>query len=626
MEGKYIIIDNSEYSLKEEPGNTLGDYEILQTLGKGSFGFVAKVKSRRDHKLYALKMIDFTSMKDQNEINFAFNEIQIIQSLNSPHITKYYTSFVEQNKLYIIMEFMNNGDLKGYISAIQAMNNPIPENEIWELFYQCAAGLSYIHRSKLIHRDIKPANLFMTVDKTIKIGDFGVSAIKKQNVNFNQFGNPIFSKETLMVGTPAYMSPEIINHQGYDNKADVYALGVTFHEMCYFNTPRKIVQAFGPEGITVKFEDVPPQSNVNLYSKDVYNLIQWMLEKDPNKRPKSHDLFNCIKKIYNSKARNNSTIDGVYRCLFSFQNLTNYMKKNENYINQTALERPICGTFIYSMKRFDRNDWPTALIMLRDNLTYQNPIFSDPGQIDPIELVEFILRRFHKETTVNPNITPENPYFFTPDNNPSIQSYQQSFQNYIQFNQNYKSCISDFFFGTYEIVRFCNNCKTNKFYFSNFIHIVFDIDEALKNGLSGNYNYLINYFQKQNSIIREQLGFCFFCNNNTKHSEKQKFFTLPYNLIICFKGERKTYNNKYIKYQNRLDLSGLGIKNEKTIYNLKGVIKSYINKEQKYYICIYEDYIKKNWVICDGYSKEFIISPLNHSMGDVVMLFYSSID
>ena len=193
MEGKYIIIDNSEYSLKEEPGNTLGDYEILQTLGKGSFGFVAKVKSRRDNKLYALKMIDFTSMKDQNEINFAYNEIQIIQSLNSPHIIKYHTSFVEQNKLYIIMEFMNNGDLKGYMSAIQAMNNPIPENEIWELFYQCAAGLSYIHRSKLIHRDIKPANLFMAVDKTIKIGDFGVSAIKNQNINFNQFGNPIFS-------------------------------------------------------------------------------------------------------------------------------------------------------------------------------------------------------------------------------------------------------------------------------------------------------------------------------------------------------------------------------------------------------------------------------------------------
>ena len=122
-----------------------------------------------------------------------------------------------------------------------------------------------------------------------------------------------------MVGTPADMSPEIINHQGQENNIDVYTLGITFHEMCYFNIPRKLAQTFGPEGITMKFEDVPAQNNVNLYSKDIYNLIHLMLEKEPNKRLKSQYVFNFIKKMYNSKARNNLTIDGVYGCLFSFK-------------------------------------------------------------------------------------------------------------------------------------------------------------------------------------------------------------------------------------------------------------------------------------------------------------------
>lgn len=625
MKNNYIIKDNSEYGLKVEPGNRLEDYEILQTLGKGSFGFVAKVKSRRDHKLYAMKMIDF-SLIDQQDINFAYNEIQIIQSLNSPHITKYYTSFMAQNKLYLIMEFMNNGDLKGYLNAIQAMNKPLTEEEIWEFFYQCSAGLSYIHRNNLIHRDIKPANLFMTDDKTIKIGDFGVSAQKKRNLIANQILNPNSSKETLIVGTPIYMSPEIINHQGYDKKVDVYALGVTFHQICYFSLPRRLAQIVGLQGIGVNLEDIPPERNANLYSKDVYNLIKWMIEKDPNKRPQIYEVFDYIKKVYNSKFKNNSTIDGVYRCLFSFQNLTNYMKRNKNFIKQTAIERPICRSFIYSIKKMDNNDWPTELINLRNILTYENPSFSDPEPINPIELIEFILRRLHKETITKPGITPENPYFFTPDNNPSILTYQQSLNNFLQFNQGYSSCVADFFFGTYEITRFCNNCQKKKFYFSNFTHIIFDIDEALKNGLSENNNLLINYFKKQNSIIRSQLGFCFFCNNNTMHSETQTFFNLPYNLIICFKGEQKTYNNKYIKYQYRVDLSTLGLKSGMAIYNLKGVIKSYIDNEKKYYICIYEDYIKKNWVICDGYTKNFIDSALNHFLGDVIILFYSSLD
>ena len=119
-----------------------------------------------------MKMIDFSMMKDPTKINLSFNEINIIQSLDNSHITKYYNSFQIENKLYIIMEYMDNWDLKGYLKAHKTMNKPIPEKEIWEIFYQCAVALNYIHRNKLIHRDIKLANLFMTNEKTIKIGDF----------------------------------------------------------------------------------------------------------------------------------------------------------------------------------------------------------------------------------------------------------------------------------------------------------------------------------------------------------------------------------------------------------------------------------------------------------------------
>ena len=140
----FLVIEDSQKN--EEIGNKLEDFEILQTLGKGGYGFVAKVKSKKNLKMYAMKMIDFSLIKDKREIDLSLNEIKIIESLNSPHIIKYYSSFQIQNRLYILMEFMNNGDLKGYITAHETINAPIPEPELWELFYQCASGLHYIHR------------------------------------------------------------------------------------------------------------------------------------------------------------------------------------------------------------------------------------------------------------------------------------------------------------------------------------------------------------------------------------------------------------------------------------------------------------------------------------------------
>jgi NIMA (never in mitosis gene a)-related kinase len=607
----YLILDDCQVQSTLNIGSKLEDFEILQTLGKGGYGFVAKVKSKINHKLYAMKMIDFSLIKDKTEVNLSLNEIKIIQNLNSPHIIKYYNNFQIQNRLYIIMEFMNNGDLKGYIDAHKNMNNPIPEPELWQLFYQCAAGLTYIHKNNLIHRDIKPANLFMTDDKAIKIGDFGVSATKsKQNMN------------NLMIGTPNYMSPEMFNQSGYGNKVDVYALGVSFHVMCYYDLPRKIVTKEGPKGVTCDWEDIPPTNNINCYSPQVNNIIQKMIEKDQNKRPSSFEILEEIKKIYNNIYRQNYSIDNAYRCLFSFSILTNYMIKNRNNINQKGAPKPICSSFLFAIDNLDSLTWPSTLVHLRNCLTFENSCFPDPGLIEPIDLIKFILRRIHKESLVKGVNNP--PEFFTnPDNNQTIFNHQLALQAYSLCLNNYKSCISDCFFGTYEITKFCTVCQKKKFYFQNFYEITFDIDEALKNGISGNNGFLLNYFFKQNMITITKNCFCCFCGKITLHQECKKVFSFPFNLIICFKGEKDNYNNQYLQYTLQLDLSKLGQAGI-TKYKLNGIIKSYMIEDKKICTCFYFDYLKGKWTMSDGYTKEFIDSPMKYNVGDIVMLFYSS--
>ena len=107
----------------EDIGNNLDDFEILQTLGKGSYGFVSKVKSRKNQKIYAMKMIDLSLVNDPQEIQLLMNEIKIIQSLSSPHIVKYYYNFKIDQKVYILMEFINNGDIKEKVLFLRTQNN-----------------------------------------------------------------------------------------------------------------------------------------------------------------------------------------------------------------------------------------------------------------------------------------------------------------------------------------------------------------------------------------------------------------------------------------------------------------------------------------------------------------------
>ena len=137
QDGKqYIIFDDSELYDDNEMGDKLEDFDIQQVLGKGSYGFVAKVRSKRNNKIYAMKQIDLSKIGSQKEIDLCKREIVLLQKLNHPNINKYYKSFNINNCIYIIMEFMNNGDVQGFIKAHEKFNKPVREEEVWNIFIQ----------------------------------------------------------------------------------------------------------------------------------------------------------------------------------------------------------------------------------------------------------------------------------------------------------------------------------------------------------------------------------------------------------------------------------------------------------------------------------------------------------
>ena len=134
----HVIFDESTLYDDSQMGNNLGDFEILQILSDKDNSFVSKVRSFNNHKIYAMKKINLNQIQNQQNL---INVINILTTIKNPHIIKYYNSFMDNsNNLYLIMEYMNNGDIHGFIKAHQVLNKYIKEEEIWNILLQCTSA------------------------------------------------------------------------------------------------------------------------------------------------------------------------------------------------------------------------------------------------------------------------------------------------------------------------------------------------------------------------------------------------------------------------------------------------------------------------------------------------------
>ena len=624
---KHILENELPKGDIEDIGNSIEDFEILQTLGKGSYGFVSKVKSKKNQQIYAMKMIDLALVNDPQEIQLLMNEIKIIQSLKSPHIVKYYYHFQIGQKVYILMEFINNGDIKGYIQANLNMQKTIPEPEIWELLYQSISGLCYIHKNNLIHRDIKPANLFLTENKTVKIGDFGVSAERKLGNDFKHI-----EKETIMIGTPLYMSPEIFGHQPYGSKVDIYSLGCTIYELCFFTAPRLPIPGVNQNGqIFTDLKDMPIKYNQNVYTQDLLNIINLMIEIDQNKRPSSEIIFSKIKEKYNSFKKQSTSIFCVYRSLLSYEILFKKLTKYTGNLPQNYENIPVTCTFNLALKQMivpNNTSFP-VIHQIRDILTFNNSNFVDPGEIDCVDLVDYIISQLLMEMNHNKNC--KSAYLYTEESDPDTYNRDVLLQKYLlNFNNCFKSFVSNYFFGTFEVNRMCGQCKQKRTFFENFYYLTININSANKSGLNSNDPNFI-YFCLQNTSKLNVNKFCPNCNNITMQEETKEIFSKPVNIIIYIKNDNpKIINN--INYPINLKLNskyqnlGNGNANDNIeIFNLKAVIQQKVQsdeKEQATYGCAFP--YNQNWYFGNGYDIMYCDnSPLKFNYGNVVMLFYS---
>ena len=608
---KHIFENEIQLNKANDIGNKFNDFETLEKLGEGSFGKVNKVKSKKDQNIYAMKIITLDKAK---EIDVLRNEIEIMKSLDNPHIVKYYNYFEEQNNIYILMEYIDNGDLQKYSEQYRIMKKTIDEKEILEFLYQSLSGLYYIHKKQLIHRDIKPGNIFLTSDKKIKIGDFGLSI--KRRLNKSNF---TLEKETEQAGSKMYKSPEIIEGKPYGSKVDIYSLGATFYQLRFLHYPREGIKNQNKEIIGLGDRALVCDNNNSI----LVNIIYKMMEKDPDKRPNTGDIFEEIKKVYNSQKIHCSSIYSVYRALLSFNIFHNKIPEHIPLEKEKQLEMPITCTLklaldnILELKK--END---IIFHIRDILIWYNSKFIDPGEINCLDLIDYIIKNLFLEN--NHNTSYKSAYLFTQENDQVCLDFNKALEKYkSNIAEYFKSFVSNYFFGSFEIQRQCTQCNRLRTFFENFYYLTLNIDTAINNGIYENDpNFIYNCLQRCTQITVNK--FCPGCNTITKQNEAKIIYEKPCNIIIYLKKDDQN-NISNIKYPLEFDLvKSNEVAFLKTLkYHLKAVIQQYEQKGEKLYGCTFQ--YDQKWFFANGYN---ILNsgrtPDELSTGNVVMLFYSS--
>jgi len=265
----------------------------LEKLGEGSYGVVWRGKSNSGPEELAIKQINIESDIDVQDL---LNEIEHMSQLNdSPFIVRYVKTYITAKEedftpftgncesfvipttdtLWIAMEYCNGGSVSDLMTITK---ENLKEEEMCLILRDSLQGLNFLHDKKKIHRDIKAGNILLNSEGRAKLADFGVSGQMKDT-----------TKHHTVIGTPFWMAPEVIEEQ-YDNKADIWSLGITAIEMAEGHPPYWNIH---PMRAIFLIPNRPPPKlkDEEKWSPEFIDFISKCLTRAPDQRPSAIQLL-----------------------------------------------------------------------------------------------------------------------------------------------------------------------------------------------------------------------------------------------------------------------------------------------------------------------------------------------
>lgn len=272
----------------------LDDFEPLKVLGQGSYGKVILVREKLTGKLFAQKQLKKASLiiNETNEVHTknyerTLNEKTILEKVSHPNIVKLFYAFQDHNKVYLILEYLDGGELFHHLDQQKYMS----EKDASYYIAQIILALRYLHLNmKVIYRDLKPENCMLNADGNLVLTDFGLSKVSSDD-----------SSKHSMIGTAQYMAPEVIKGEQYDFSVDWWSLGCVAYDMLTGAPP---FTGHTNEKIMDKVIHSKKYLKFPFYlSLDAKDLLRKLLQANPAKRIdidkdfeklKSHRFFRYV--------------------------------------------------------------------------------------------------------------------------------------------------------------------------------------------------------------------------------------------------------------------------------------------------------------------------------------------
>ncbi|CAH2351395.1 serine/threonine-protein kinase Ypk2p/YKR2 [[Candida] railenensis] len=262
---------------------SIEDFDLLKVIGKGSFGKVMQVIKKDTKQIYALKTLRKQHIISRMEVTHTLAERTVLARISNPFIVPLKFSFQSPEKLYLVLSFINGGELFWHLQKEGKFSMDRSRFYIAELL----TALESLHDLNVIYRDLKPENILLDYQGHIALCDFGLCKLNMANND----------KTNTFCGTPEYLAPELLLNQGYTRSVDWWTLGTLLYEMLTGLPP------FYDDDVNTMYGKIlrnPLRFPSFLEGTDAQDLLVKLLQKDPNLRTsdakeiKNHKFFSNI--------------------------------------------------------------------------------------------------------------------------------------------------------------------------------------------------------------------------------------------------------------------------------------------------------------------------------------------
>lgn len=242
---------------------SLTDFQILRTLGTGSFGRVHLIRSNHNGRFYALKALKKHTVVKLKQVEHTNDERRMLSIVSHPFLIRMWGTFQDSQHVFMVMDYIEGGELFSLLRKSQRFPNPVAK------FYaaEVCLALEYLHSKDIIYRDLKPENILLDKNGHIKITDFG-------------FAKYVPDVTYTLCGTPDYIAPEVVSTKPYNKSVDWWSFGILIYEMLAGYTPFYDANTMKTYEHILNSELKFP----SFFHPDVQDLLSKLITRDLSKR------------------------------------------------------------------------------------------------------------------------------------------------------------------------------------------------------------------------------------------------------------------------------------------------------------------------------------------------------